>query len=144
MPYNIYYYNFALCSISPLTIGVLNRVEELADREEGFVPPNKIPFKSLVPLNEIIADVLGLGTAAKDVAREYDSLIAKLGSEFNILLDANENTLKSATLSEIAEGIIRVREGKVTKEPGYDGVYGKIKIFSAEEGKSVVKQKTLF
>ncbi len=136
----------SLCPVcgKPLTIGVLNRVEELADREEGFVPPNKIPFKSLVPLNEIIADVLGLGTAAKDVAREYDSLIAKLGSEFNILLDANENTLKSATLSEIAEGIIRVREGKVTKEPGYDGVYGKIKIFSAEEGKSVVKQKTLF
>jgi uncharacterized protein (TIGR00375 family) len=128
----------------PLTVGVLNRIEELADREKGFRPEGAIPFKSLVPLEEIIADVMGRTTGTKEVEREYKSLIEKFGSEFNILLEAPGEKLKEGTLFEIAEGIIRVREGKVYKEPGYDGVYGKIRIFSQEEQKEVSKQKTLF
>ena len=128
----------------PLTIGVLNRVEELADREEGFRPANSIPFKSLVPLEEIVADALNHNTGTKEVEKEYQKLIEKLGSEFNILLDAPRETLEGATLPEIAEGIMRVREGKVFKEAGYDGVYGKIKVFSQAEEKSPSKQNTLF
>ncbi len=128
----------------PLTIGVLNRVEELADREEGFKPEGAVPFKSLVPLEEIIADVLSQGTGTKEVEKEYKNLIEKFGSEFNILLEATKETLEAVTLPEIAEGIIRVREGKVIREPGYDGVYGKIKIFSKEEVKNLSKQATLF
>jgi len=128
----------------PLTIGVLNRVEELADREEGFRPANSIPFKSLVPLEEIVADALNRNTGTKEVEKEYQKLIEKLGSEFNILLDAPRETLEGATLPEIAEGIMRVREGKVFKEAGYDGVYGKIRVFSKEEEKKTTHQDTLF
>ncbi|MBZ1345106.1 MAG: endonuclease Q family protein [Candidatus Nealsonbacteria bacterium] len=128
----------------PLTIGVLNRVEELADRPEGFKPENAIPFKSLIPLGEIIADALGVMTSTKRVEKEYKNLIDKFGSEFNILLDASRSELEKADLPEIAEGIIRVREGKANIEPGYDGVYGKIRIFSKKEEKKQLRQKTLF
>ncbi len=128
----------------PLTVGVFNRVEELADREEGFKPEGTIPFKSLVPLEEIIADVLNLNKGSKEVVKEYKNLIEKFNTEFDILLNTPEEELKKATLPEIVEGIIRVREGKVIKEPGYDGVYGKIRIFSEGEEKSFSKQTTLF
>ena len=128
----------------PLVVGVLNRIEDLSDREEGFVPKDAIPFKNLVPLIEIIADVMGKTVLAKEVNKEYDSLTGKFGSEFGILLDASEEELKSATSPEIAEGIIKVRKGDVVKEAGYDGVFGKIKIFSEEKKKEAVKQKTLF
>jgi len=128
----------------PLTIGVLNRVAELADRAEGFKPKNAIPFKSLVPLVEIIAEVLGRGVGTKEVDKNYQNLIGKLGSEFNILLSASREDLKSATLPEIAEGIIRVREGKIFVEPGYDGVYGKVHIFSKGEQRMPIKQGLLF
>ncbi len=127
-----------------LTIGVLNRVEELADRPEGFKPENIIPFKSLIPLEEIIADVLGQGVGTVEVNKEYKNLIEKFNSEFSILLNISKEDLETATLPEIAEGIIRVRGGKVNIEPGYDGVYGKIRIFSKGEQKIPLKQKTLF
>ncbi len=128
----------------PLTIGVLNRVEELADRPEGYKPENAIPFKSLVPLPEIIAEALGVASTTKQVDKEYKSLISRFENEFKILLDAPREELETATLSEIVEGIIRVREGRVFVEPGYDGVYGKVRIFSKGEQKSLSKQKTLF
>ncbi|MEK7542278.1 MAG: endonuclease Q family protein [Patescibacteria group bacterium] len=128
----------------PLTIGVLNRVAELADRPEDFVPSGAVPFKSLIPLQEIIADALGLGVASKQVQQEYEALIQKLGNEFAVLLDAEPSALREATLPEIAEGIMRVREGKVNIEPGYDGEYGKIKIFGEGEQQTVTTQKSLF
>jgi len=133
----------------PLVIGVLNRVEELADRPEGFIPPNAIPFKRLIPLEEVIADVLGTSVKTKEVVKNYNDLINNLGNEFKILLDANKEDIAKITLPEIAEGIIKVREGRVDIEPGYDGVYGKIKIFSENQkvsGKRIksVNQKSLF
>ena len=127
-----------------LTIGVLNRVEQLADREKGFKPKGVIPFKSLVPLLEIIANVLNQGTGTKEVEKQYKNLIEKFGSEFNILLDISKEKMEGNTLPEIIEGIIKVRNGDVVKEPGYDGVFGKIKIFSKGEQKKSLKQKTLF
>jgi len=128
----------------PLTVGVLNRAEELSDKEEGFRPNDFIPFKSLVPLEEIIADVLGMTTVCKEVGRTYESLIESFGSEFEILLNAPLEKLKSAVLPEIAEGIIRVRDGNVIKEPGYDGVFGKIRVFGENKKRSSKNQKTLF
>ncbi len=128
----------------PLTIGVLNRVEQLADRPNGFKPENAIPFKSLIPLEEIIADVVGQGVGTVAVEKEYKNLIEKFGNEFNVLIGAPRQELEMVTLPEIAEGITRVREGKVFIEPGYDGVYGKIRIFSKGEQKIPSHQGTLF
>ncbi len=135
-----------ICSVcgKPLTIGVLNRVEKLADRPNGFQPENAVPFKSLVPLEEIVADALGVLPGAKKVEEEYKNLIEKFRNEFNILIDVSRGELEKATLPEIAEGIIRIRDGRVDIEPGYDGIYGKIRIFSHGEEKTVSPQKTLF
>ncbi len=128
----------------PLTIGVLNRVNELANRAEDFKPEKAIPFKSLIRLEEIIAESLGVGIGTKAVEREYQNLIEKFQNEFNILLEVNLQDLEKVSLPEIAEGIIRVRQGKVFIEPGYDGVYGKVRIFSKGEQKKITKQETLF
>jgi len=126
-----------------LVIGVMNRIAELANRKEGFKPDDTIPYKSLIPLEEIIADIFGVGTASKRVRKEYEKLLGAVGNEFTILLDAKADTLRSATLPEIAEGIIRVREGKVHIEPGYDGEYGKIEIFRKGMRENLTSQKAL-
>lgn len=127
----------------PLVIGVMNRVESLADRKQGFNPNGAIPFKSLVPLEEIIAESMGVGVASKRVGAEYQNIIKKLGAELNVLLESARNELAEATSPEIIEGIIRVREGRVSIMPGYDGVYGKVSIFSQNEKKKLSKQGTL-
>ncbi len=126
-----------------LTIGVLNRVEELADRSEGTMPANAIPFKSLIPLQEIIAEALHMGVIAKQCLAEYEKLISAFGNEFAVLLDAEPRELQAATVPEIAQAIMLVREGKVSIEPGYDGEYGKIQIFGKQE-EIPTAQKQLF
>ncbi len=117
----------------PLTRGVLYRVEELADRPPGVVPEGTIPFKSLVPLDEIIAEVKGQKKGTKAVEAEYQSLIYKFGSEFEVLVNVPEEELFSGVNPRVAQGIINVRRGRVKKEPGYDGEYGVIKVLSEEE-----------
>lgn len=126
-----------------LTVGVMHRVEELADRQEGFIPKNAIPSIHLIPLEEIIAEALGVKVGSKAVDSEYERLIDKGGSEFRILLEATPDELFSFVPPHILEGIIRVRQGKVKIVPGHDGVYGKISIFhekrETEEGKEQLK-----
>jgi uncharacterized protein (TIGR00375 family) len=109
-----------------VTVGVMHRVETLADRPEGAMPECAIPFKRIVPLEEIVAEVLGVGVGTQAVEREYQSLIHHCGTEFHVLLNASEEELRKATTAPIAESIIRVREGRVSIEPGYDGEYGKV------------------
>lgn len=117
----------------PLTIGVMNRVEQLADRPEGFKPDNAIPFKNLIPLDEIIADVKGMGKASQSVEQEYRRMLAKFGTEFEILVKISKEDLLKGMDFRIAEAITRMREGKVRIAPGYDGEYGKISIFGDDE-----------
>jgi uncharacterized protein (TIGR00375 family) len=127
-----------------LTIGVMHRVETLADREEGFVPEGAIPFKNLIPLDEIIAEAKGVQKSAQQVLLEYKNLIQRFGSEIDLLLNLEEDFLRENLPPKIAEGIIRVREGRVKIQPGYDGVYGKIEIFEQGEEKAEEKQLSLF
>lgn len=110
------------------------------------VGKKRIPFQRLIPLNEIIADVLGVGVATKGVEEYYKSLIRAFGNEFKILLDIKKQEIAAASLPEIAEGIERVRQGKVSIEPGYDGEFGKISIFGdgQERPKATGGQEILF
>ena len=116
-----------------LTIGVLHRVEDLADRPEGFRPEDPIPFKNMILLDEIIADALGQNVGTKAVDREYDKMVKQIGPELSILFDRSREELAAVSGERVVDGILRVREGQVEIEPGYDGVYGKIKVFKEEE-----------
>ncbi|MBI2653803.1 DNA helicase UvrD [Candidatus Woesearchaeota archaeon] len=115
-----------------LTVGVAERVEQLADREEGFVPNHTVPFKNLIPLSEVIAGTAGHAVSSKQVWEEYYKLINEFGNEFEVVLNAEEKHLKKITTEKIAENIIRNRNQKIPFKPGYDGVYG-VPIF--DEGK---------
>jgi uncharacterized protein (TIGR00375 family) len=128
----------------PLTRGVLNRVNELADRQEGFIPASAIDYKSLVPLAEIIAEVKGVDKKSKAVEKEYLRLITEFGSEFNLLIDVKQDDLLAHVSPKLAEGIIRMRNRQVKIDPGFDGEYGKVKIFDSEEDQKEESQLTLF
>ena len=106
-----------------LTIGVENRVEELADRPAGFKPENAVPFKRIIPLSELISLTTKKAIATQAVWNEYHKL-ADGKSEFDVLLNAPLEELKQKVSMELAELIIRNREGKIKVKPGYDGVYG--------------------
>jgi uncharacterized protein (TIGR00375 family) len=128
--------NNYLCPVckKKLTVGVMHRVESLADRPVGVMPPGGIPSVHLVPLEEIIAAALEQGVNTAAVEREYQRMISQGGSEFNILLDLSPSDLASFCTSRILEGILRVREGRLRIIPGHDGTYGKVQIFIGEEG----------
>lgn len=116
-----------------LTIGVLHRVEQLADREEDFVLSGAKPFESLVPLPEVIGACTGKSAASKKVLEQYESMLVKLGSEFEILRNIPVEDIKKAAGASVAEGIHRLREGKVERTPGFDGEYGTIKLLTLSE-----------
>ncbi len=125
----------------PLTIGVLHRVAELADRPVGAPRPlSAVPFRSIVPLSEVVGSVLGFGKASKRVMAEVSRLLADGRSEFQILLDMPTSKLERITSSEITTAILAMREGKVEIRPGYDGVYGRVKV----KGVAMKKQSTIF
>jgi len=126
-----------------VTVGVVNRVEQLADRPEGYEPSNAIPFKNLVPLVEIIAEAKGVAKTSVVVEREYRSLVAKFGTEFEILLKAQPEQLRKGLPLKIAEGVLRVRQGKISVKAGFDGEYGIVSVLQNEEKTSSEGEKQL-
>jgi uncharacterized protein (TIGR00375 family) len=126
----------------PLTLGVLHRVYELADREK-MRSEGRVNFKRLIQLKTIISDSLGVGSKTRTVQDVYSKLTTYFGNEFRILLDLPEKDLLTLTEEKIARAIIRIRKGNVEIRPGYDGVYGQI-LIPEEEPERVIKQQSLF
>lgn len=129
-----------------LTVGVLHRVEKLADRPAGFKPQDAIGYKSLVPLEEIIAEVRNQKKGAISVFKEYQNIIKNIAPELPLLIDLPLKELQGKIDEKILIGIEKVRKGEVEKIPGYDGVYGVIKLKKEKESLkgSQQKQQTLF
>ena len=111
-----------------LTMGVDHRVEQLADRAEGFVKKDGKKYESLVPLPEVISTCMGYSAASKKVQGCFEQMIQTLGTEFDILRNVPSEDIKSCAGERIAEGIENVRTGNVKRIPGYDGEYGKIEV----------------
>jgi len=129
-----------------LTKGVEQRVEELADRPEGFIPENAIGYMHLLPLSEIIAAALEVDSpSTQHVWNIYNKLVEKFGDEYTVLIDAPRQALENITDQRIAEAIVRVREGRIKVIPGYDGVYGQPIIFdeNAKTHREKVQQLNL-
>jgi uncharacterized protein (TIGR00375 family) len=124
-----------------LTIGVLSRVADLADRDPNPPrPQSAVPFRHVVPLKELIGDLFNKKPQSKAVVLEYEGMLER-ATEFGILLDLSEQELLEFAKPEIVEGVLRMRKGNVNVRPGYDGVFGEIHVFSDEDRP---KQQGLF
>ncbi len=131
-----------------LLVGVLNRIDQLGDRparpdgrsggEFGYVPLKSIPYKSVIPLEEIIAETYGTGIGKK-VLETYERMV-KASPEFDILLDLPKDEIEQISDPMIAESIARIREEKVNIEGGYDGIFGKIHIYTDQEREKLLKK----
>jgi DNA helicase-2/ATP-dependent DNA helicase PcrA len=119
----------------PVTLGVMHRVSELADRPEELQerPLQAAPYRSLVPLGEVLSEILGVGPQSKAVDRRYEELVARLGPELFILERAPLEDVRRAGSPLLAEAVSRMREGRVICEAGFDGEYGKIRLFTPDE-----------
>lgn len=123
-----------------LTIGVMHRVADLADRKMGEKPANAIPFQHIVPLPTVIAKALGKTELAKPVREEYDKLIRYFGNEFAVY-EATEEQLRMGASKEVADALVKVNSGKIHWIPGYDGVFGEL-LLDGEEAKARTKKVT--
>ncbi|HXP14713.1 MAG TPA: endonuclease Q family protein, partial [Actinomycetes bacterium] len=128
----------------PPTVGVLHRVEELADRPPGTRPPGAARFRNLIQLPELTGEVLGVGPRSKAVTAVVDGLVDRLGPELDILEHVPTDDIAKAAPPLLAEAIDRVRRGAVIREAGYDGEYGIIRVFTPEELHSSPTTATLF
>ncbi len=115
----------------PLTVGVLNRVEQLATREEGYIKPNAIPFRSIVPLREIVSQYLGVVATSTKVSNLVEKMLSLIGTEFYILLDCPYEVIEKSFDSKLASMIYGARIGNIKLTPGYDGVYGRVEVIPA-------------
>ena len=127
-----------------LTVGVLHRVEKLADRPEGFRPEVAPSYEYLIPLDEVIGAAVGVGPKSKKVRAVYDRLLAEVGTELEVLRRAGLDAIESCAGPLVAEGVRRMRCGEVDIYPGHDGEYGVISVFSEEERARLQGQGALF
>ena len=128
----------------PVTVGVLHRVERLADRLPGERPATAGHFESLVPLDEVVGEVLGVGPATKSVRRVVDRLLSALGNELHVLREAPMEDVERASSPPVAEAVRRARDGEVHVRAGYDGEFGTVRIFRDEERPALSGQRALF
>jgi DNA helicase-2/ATP-dependent DNA helicase PcrA len=117
----------------PLTLGVMHRVQELADRPAGIASPEAKPYESLIPLPEVLAEVMGVKSFSKKVEQRYFRLLEKLGPELEILRRASLEDLAREGGSLLAHAIDKIRRREVHIDAGYDGVYGEVRLFTPEE-----------
>jgi DNA helicase-2/ATP-dependent DNA helicase PcrA len=127
----------------PVTIGVMNRVMELADRPMGEKPPRAAPFWRLLPIREIVAQSLGVGPQSLKVRTLYDDLLVRLGPELNILWATPLDEISRQAPEIVAEGISRARQGRVSILAGYDGEYGTVELFTPSERDELLGQQSL-
>jgi uncharacterized protein (TIGR00375 family) len=127
-----------------LTVGVMHRVERLADRADGFMPEGAKPYYSVIPLTEIIAETLNKGVNSKAVGEKYIRLLKGLGNEFRILIESSLSDIASVGSPMLSEAISRMRSGNVHIAPGFDGEYGKVRIFEEVEREEIRGQGRLF
>ena len=131
--------NKNLCPVckKKVTVGVMHRVDMLADREKNFKQENSPPYKCLIALEEIISKALEKGANTKAVQKEYMKLINALGNELKVLQKADIEEIKKVSSFKIGEAIKRVKSGNISINPGYDGEYGSINIFGNENEEKV-------
>ncbi|MFA6603882.1 MAG: endonuclease Q family protein [Patescibacteria group bacterium] len=116
-----------------LTRGVLGRVEVLADRPDGVRPASAVDFRRIVPLEEVVASVLDKGKGTKAVIALWRKLVSEIGPEFDVLLDADLKTIERVGGARVAEAMQRMRRGELVIRPGYDGVFGEVRIFEDQK-----------
>lgn len=117
----------------PVTVGVLNRVEQLADRPEGAKSPNPRPFRNSIPLSEILAEIMKVSPSARKVQTALNGMVAELGPELHILDRVSTDEITRAGSPLLAEAISRMRSGRVIRTAGYDGKYGAMRLFTPDE-----------
>ena len=128
----------------PLTLGVLYRVQELADRPEGFKPENRHPHSYVVSLADILSQIFGVGPNTKKVKTHYDKAVNALGPELAILTQLSPEIIERAGVPLLGRAIQKMRDGDIHIDPGYDGEYGKVNIFTREEKEDIQGEKSLF
>ena len=129
----------------PLTVGVMHRVEDLADRPEESAPPETAgPMQSLVPLPEILSEIHQVGPKSKKIASHYEHLLGRLGPELPLLCSLPLEEIESAASPLVAEALSRLRKQEVTRSAGYDGVYGTIRLFEDAELREHTRGASLF
>jgi DNA helicase-2/ATP-dependent DNA helicase PcrA len=135
-----------LCPVcgKPLTLGVLYRVEELADRKEGQETHRRAPYFSIIQLKDILSEIFRVGPNSKKIKQAYQATLDKLGSEFNILQNLDTAAIEQAGISLLPEAVERMRRREISVIPGYDGQYGRVQIFKDHERASLMGQQSLF
>ncbi len=127
----------------PVTCGVLYRVQELATRPEGYNPQNRHGYQSIIPLTDILSEIFEVGPKTKKVATFYNKAIESLGPELGILLDQSYEQIESANVPLLADAIMKMRTGDIKIDPGFDGEFGVVNIFTDQEKEALKGEKNL-